>query len=231
MAAVLAGGAGAVLSHWSAASLWRMRQGRGPRSHVTTSRARRSSERMAFHQSQLEPDEIVIHNGIPVTTRARTALDLAPSLPSHVLDRMIEAGGQGTRTAVAELLDRYPHRAGVPKLRTVIARPQQMTRSDFEAGVLEQLERAGVPPPAVNTSVDGYEVDLAWHELGVVAELDSYVTHGSAQAFERDRQRDRKLALAGWQVLRVTDQSGVEDLTRILDATAGRAPRPTAKAA
>jgi very-short-patch-repair endonuclease len=123
------------------------------------------------------------------------------------------------------LLDRYPRRSGVPKLRKIVATPQPMTRSNLEAIVLETMQRAGLPRPEVNASVEGHEVDFLWREHGVVAELDTYVTHGSPLAFERDRNRDRKLAIAGWRVARITDERGVEDLRRLLAATAARARR------
>jgi very-short-patch-repair endonuclease len=223
MAAVLYGGDGAVLSFWSGATLWRMRNGTGPRTHVTTPRKRRSGPTITFHHAQLREDEVTKENGIPTTTPARTLLDLAPSLPIPILAHMIEAAPPGDGAQLATLLERYPRRAGVPKLTVVLAEPRPMTRSDFEAHVLERLEAIGLPRPRVNQVVEGYEVDLVWREHGVIAELDSYVTHGSPLAFEQDRERDRRLTAAGWRVVRLTDrrtQTGLEDLSRLLAATA-----------
>jgi hypothetical protein len=68
-----------------------------------------------------------------------------------------------------------------------MAKPTPMIRSDLEATVLAAIERAGLPQPEVNLVVEGYEVDFAWNEYRVIAELDSYMTHGSPGAFERDR--------------------------------------------
>lgn len=229
MAAVLYGGVGAVLSHWSAATLWRMRRGTGPRTHVTTPRKRRSRDRVTFHYAALPADEVDVENGIPVTTPARTLLDLAPLLPSPVLARMIEAAPDHG-APVAELLERYPRRRGAAKLGAVLG-PQPMTRSDLEAMTLAAIERAGLPRPQVNTVIEGYEVDFAWPEHGVIAELDNYATHGSQHAFEQDRERDRKLAITGWTVVRITDESGIADLSRLLAATAAHAPRQHASAA
>lgn len=228
MAAVLAAGEAGVLSHWSAATLWRMRPGRGPRSHVTAPRKRKRSQAITFHHAYLPPDEVTEEQGIPTTTPARTLLDLGSSLPRAVLARMIEAAPM-RGAALAVLLDRYPARAGVPKLRAALAKPTPMTRSDLEAKLLDAMERAGLPPPQVNAVVEGYEVDFVWREHRVIAEVDSYVTHGSRLAFERDR--DRKLAIAGWTVARVTGESGIEDLSRLLSATATRSPRQRASAA
>lgn len=221
IAAVLAAGEGGVLSHWSAASLWRMRPGVGPRSHVTSPRQRRGTDTVTFHHARLPQDEVTEEQGIPCTTPARTLLDLAPLLPSPVLGRMVEAA-PGRGTALAQLLERYPRKAGTGRLRKVLREPTPMTRSDFEALVLERIEKAGLPRPEVNVVVEGYEVDLVWREHRVIAELDTYVTHGTRAAFERDRQRDRKLAIAGWTVVRITDASGLDDLSRLLAASAAR---------
>ena len=80
MAAVLASGAGAALSHWSAATLTKLRRGGGPLSHVTIPSRRSHRSGIRFHYAHLQPDEITVESGIPVTTPARTMLDLAPSL-------------------------------------------------------------------------------------------------------------------------------------------------------
>jgi very-short-patch-repair endonuclease len=97
--------------------------------------------------------------------------------------------------------------------------------------MLAAMERTGLPRPRVNVVIDGHEVDFVWTEHRVIAELDTYVTHGSRAAFERDRERDRKLAIAGWTVVRITDERGVEDLRRLLDASAARSPRHRAQVA
>jgi len=223
MAAVLAAGKGSVLSHWSAATLWRMRPGTGPRSHVTSPRKRRSSGTITFHCAQLGPDEVTEEQGIPATTPARTLLDLAPLLPSPVLARMIEAAPNRGAT-LAELLERHSRRPGASKLAEPLARAQPRTRSDLEANVLDAIQRAELPQPEVNVVVEGYEVDFAWREHRVIAELDTYMTHGSPTAFERDRERDRKLTLAGWRVMRMTSEAALDDLSRLLASSAARSP-------
>lgn len=231
MAAVLAGGEGTALSHWSTASLCRMRPGRGPRSHVTSPRNRRNSAATVFHHGTLPPDEVTVVQGTPVTTPARTLLDLAPLLPSPTLGRMIDAAPPHPGASLAELLDRYPRRWGAPKLRPLLRGDRPLTRSDFEAHILHLIERAGLRRPDVNVVVAGHEVDLVWRRERVVAEIDTYVTHGSRLAFERDRERDRTLAAAGWRVVRITDSNprgGVTDLSRVLAAGAGPRKRPAA---
>lgn len=235
MAAVLAGGRDTALSHWSASTLWRLRRGMGPKCHVTAPRRRRSNDKLTFHESRLPPDEVTIEQGIPVTVPTRVALDLAPLLPSHILVRIIEAIDANqlwVGPSLPQLLERYPRRAGVGKLKAAAATPIRMTRSDFEAFVLARIEAIGIPTPEVNTVVEGYEVDLVWRKEGVIAELDTYVTHGSRIAFERDRARDRKLA-PRWRVVRITDQdteAGLADLNRLLDATGAGSPSRAAAA-
>jgi hypothetical protein len=223
MAAVLAAGSGAALSHWSAAALLRLRGGgRGPRSHVTSPRNRRGTRALAFHHAHLRDDERTVEDGIPVTTPARTLVDLAPALPAASLARMLDAAEQ-RGAPLAALIARYPRRAGAAKLRAAAGQPVAWTRSDLEGWFLEELDRAGLPRPQVNALVGGYEVDFVWREYGVVAELDTYMTHGSRLAFERDRERDRRLTAAGWRVVRVTERQRAEavaDLRRLLAATA-----------
>ena len=231
MAAVLAAGEDAVLSHWAAASLCRLRPGRGPRSHVTCPRKRRSGRAIAFHQANLPADEVTEVNGIPTTTPVRTTLDLAPLLPSPSLTRMVAAMRPTGGASLTALIDRYPRKPGAARLRPIIARPQPMTRSDLEADYLERFEQAGLPRPAVNSIIEGHEVDFVWWEHNVIAELDTYVTHGSRDAFVRDRERDRKLAAAGWRVVRLTDEDdGVADLSRLLAAIAACSPSRRAAA-
>ena len=233
IAAVLSAGEDAVLSHWSAASLLRLRTGRGPRSHVTCPRKRRSGRAIAFHEATLPPDEVTEENGIPTTTPARTLLDLAPLLPTPSLTRMVAAAEPSEEAPLSELLERYPRKPGAARLRASIAKPIPMTRSDLEAAYLERFERAGLPQPLVNASVEGYETDFVWVEERVIAELDTYLTHGSRDAFERDRSRDRKLAAAGWRVVRLTDQEpdgAIADLSRLLAASAACSPSRRAAA-
>lgn len=234
MAAVLAGGDGAVLSHWSAASLWRLRPGGGPRSHVTARGARRSRATIAFHLAALAADEVTEEEGIPVTTPARTLLDLAPLLPSPALARAVERAEVEPVAAGApltELIDRHGQRAGVPKLRAILADPIRRTRSDLEARFVELARASGLPRPEINGLVDlpdrRVEADLVWRAQRLVVELDVFATHGSTFAFERDRARDRALQAAGWTVIRVTDRqligeraAIVADLRRVLGAAA-----------
>jgi very-short-patch-repair endonuclease len=206
MAAVLAGGREAALSHWSAAIHLTLRRGKGPLSHVTVRHRLRDRESIRFHVSQLKPDEIIEKEGIPTTSPGRTLVDLAPLLKDPALQRLIERAEQlpWNGPSLPELLDRYARKPGVKRLRALWQAPTQRTRSDFEAEVMQAITAAGLPAPELNQQVQGYEVDLVWREQRVIAEIDTYMTHGNRFAFERDRERDRVLQLANWKVVRFT---------------------------
>ena len=207
MAAVLAGGRRAVLSHWSAASLWGIRSGSGPLSHVTVPRRRRSNEAITFHFADLPEDEVSEQDGIPVTVPGRVILDLGPfvSLPSLTRAvEQIERMGIAAGPSIQELLDRYPRRAGTPKLRRLATEPLAVTRSELEALFLYLISSWSLPAPQMNTGVEGYEVDCVWPQHSLIVELDGFETHRTSAAFERDRERDRRLQAAGWTVIRIT---------------------------
>lgn len=209
MAAVLAAGPAAALSHWSGAALWAMRSGSGPIPHVTSPLRRQSRPGLKVHCAQLPGDEVTVEQGIPVTVPARVVLDLAPHARPAVLQRMLEKIERlrlYRGSSVAELVDRYPRRAGTPKLKDLINRPLPFTRSDLEAHFLSLIDSWGLPRPDINTNIAGHEVDTAWRDKRIIVELDTFETHGSSFAFERDRRRDRALQAAGWTVIRVTGE-------------------------
>jgi very-short-patch-repair endonuclease len=237
MAAVLAGGRDAVLSHWSAATLHAMRSGTGPRSHVTTPRRRRGLANVTFHYARLKLDEMTDINRIPVTTPGRTLIDLAPQTRPHVLSRMLAASEDcWVGPPLEALIDRYPRRAGTPKLRAVAEQARSRSRSDLEAEFLEWLDEAEFPRPQHNATIvltdSQFECDFVWDKEGVIVELDTYATHGDREAFTRDRERDRKLQAAGWRIGRVTEMSDPvkRDLRRLLGASAAGSPSRRAAA-
>ena len=222
LAAVLASGRGAALSHWSAAANLKLRRGGGPLTHVTLSKQRRSRGAIRFHTARLRRDEVIERDAIPTTSHGRTLIDLAPLLRDAALARVLEAAEQSAweGPSMPELLDRHGGRAGVKRLKVLWNEPTVRTRSEFEAEVLRAVETAGLPPPETNQVIEGYEVDLVWREARVIAEVDTYMTHGNRFAFERDRERDRALQLAGWRVVRVTPANrrlALGDLERLLE--------------
>jgi very-short-patch-repair endonuclease len=197
MAATLS--TGGVLSHRSAGALWGLRPWNG-RIEITTQWTRAKRQGLLLHRAVLAPDEITTHDGIPVTTPARTQLDLASVLQRHQLQQAInEAERQRLEGPRPE---RHPTKRGTKTLRT-LARPTH-TRSDLEAAFHAFLNDRRFPAPQTNVVIEGDEVDYAWPARKLVIELDSWEYHRTRQAFEADRQRDRRLAAKGWTVLRVT---------------------------
>ncbi|MEA2332732.1 MAG: hypothetical protein QOH58_2870 [Thermoleophilaceae bacterium] len=238
MAAVLACGPDAVLSHRSAAALWGMRSG-APHC-VEVSAPGRVGERdgIRARRRAIGPDERTIESGVPVTTVSRTLLDLAAVLRPHELERALEQA-EALRLAdpipLAALVERHRGRRGLAALRSALekgVRPT-VTRSELERRFLTFAERAGLPRPNANAWLElageWIQVDCAWPEQRLIVELDSRSYHGTAAAFERDRRRDRRLLAAGWRVARVTDRALREDapalsaqLRAALSAAAGR---------
>jgi hypothetical protein len=214
MAAVLAVGEDAVLSHRSAAALWGIRPTTRSRVEVTTERAVRSRPRLHVHQAPLVPDEVTTNAGIKVTTPPRTLLDLAAVIPPHHLERaMNEAERQHLTDPLSldVLLDRFPSRAGTPALRRAHERAQHgatITRSELEDRFLAFLDAHDLERPATNVPIvlqgGTIEADCLWRRQGLVVELDGYAFHTTRAAFERDRARDRRLQAAGWRVVRIT---------------------------
>jgi hypothetical protein len=209
MAAVLALGPGATLSHRPAGAHWEIARWSGV-CEVTTARKPASRRGIRVHQSQLPPDEITTHAGIPVTTVPRTLFDLAAVLPERQLERALneaEVLRRWDELSLDRLLRRYPGRKGSSAVRAVLDKRRAgatVTKSDLEEQFLALVDAAGLPRPELNVLVEGFEVDALWRRERVVVELDARSTHGTVQAFERDRERDRLLSVARWRPIRVT---------------------------
>jgi hypothetical protein len=212
MAAVLAGGEGAVLSHRDAAALWGIRLHGRSVIEVTTPRGQHPRRGIQFHRSSLPPDEVTTKDGIPVTTVSRTLFDLATVLRPRQLERALneaEIRHLWDELSLLDLLGRYPRRAGSCAVRAVLEARNagaKTIRSDLELEFLEFVDAAGLPEPRLNADVEGFEVDAVWRRERVVVELDSRTFHLTAAAFEQDRERDRILQAAGWRPIRVTSK-------------------------
>jgi hypothetical protein len=215
MAATLAGGRGAVLSHRSAAALWGLRPGVLRRVEITVPRALRSRTGLRVHRGILAADEVTAVRGIPVTTAARTLVDLAAVLTAARLERAVDEAERlrlGDDPSLDLLVGRHPRRRGVAALRRILADGRvgaTFTRSELEERFLAFLADAGLPRPLVNVPVGlpggaRVEVDCLWPAERLVAELDGHASHATRAAFERDRARDRALQAAGWRVVRIT---------------------------
>jgi very-short-patch-repair endonuclease len=214
MAAVLAAGPGAVLSHRSAAALCGLRRTSRSVIEVTAPHRRRLRERIRVRRAPLPADEVTVVDGIPVTTVARTLLDLAAVLPrDQVETAMSEAEGRRLQDSVPlpVLVRRYPGRRGLATVKAIIrerAVRSAITRSELESRFASFLARHGLPRPEVNAPIRvgarWIEVDCLWRRQRLVVELDGRAFHDTEDAYEADRARDRALSVAGLRVVRVT---------------------------
>jgi very-short-patch-repair endonuclease len=213
IAAVLACGPGAVLSHRSAAAAWGLRATDRARHEITVARRRRPRADIDVRFTRrLGAEDVATLRGIPITSIARTLIDLAAVLRPDALERavhqaevlrLLDAG------ALRSAVDRADGRRGVGTLRRVLAEPDPgHTRSRLEERFLALCRRERMPPPRLNAHVpldDGHiEVDALWARARVVVELDGAAAHRTARAFEADRRRDGALVARGYIVLRLT---------------------------
>lgn len=211
-AAVLACGPGAVLSHWSAAWLWGLLRRPPDRAQVTAAGDRQHRPGIRVHRVKgLHPHDVRRHQRIPVTSVARTLLDIAADAKPRQLTRAVNQAdrrGRLNRRAVHELLERNPRRSGSRALRAAIAMVDpstRRTRSDLEAAFLGLLRRRRIEPPLVNAIVEGHEVDMYWPRQRLIVELDFYDYHRTPGEFATDRLRDAVLKTKDHEVLRVPD--------------------------
>ena len=212
LAATLACGAGAVLSHAAAAAHWGLRPSSATLIDVTVPRAAgrlRPGLRVHRHAALL-PREMTSHERIPVTTPARTLLDLAATLPRRAVERALEQAEVLRRfdlTALDATLEAHRGRPGAPLLKAVLSRHtigSTLTRSELEERFLRFCDERGLPRPRVNETIAGLEVDFHGPRRRLVVEVDGWAFHRTRAAFERDRRRDALLAAAGVRVLRFT---------------------------
>jgi hypothetical protein len=210
-AAVLACGPGAVLSHRSAAAAWGVRPSSRSRVDVTTARAGgRGHVAIDAHQSRLDPKDVTTLDGLPITTVARTALDLAEVVPQRHVERFLVAAEQQRLFDLHAFLDvlyRHPGRHGQSALRAALAAyaPEQArSKSEMELVALDLVRAHGLPMPQVNVLVEGFEVDLYWPVQRVAVELDSRRYHLTTAAFEADHVRRLELTARGYTATGLT---------------------------
>jgi hypothetical protein len=209
LAAVLAAGPGAVLSHRSAAALWGIRDTRRAKIDVTAPRQCRRPGINAHHV-RLAADEITEARGIAVSTPARTLLDLAEVLTPQQLERAVHETEYRRLTSplpLAALLARHHGRRGTTALKAIVDRNDigaTITKSDLEIDFLAFLDANTLPRPLVNEPIGPYVVDALWPQQRLIVELDSRQAHQTTKAFEDDRARDRHLLTHGYRVVRIT---------------------------
>ena len=215
MAAVLASGPNAVLSHWSAAALWGIRPNSRERIDVTVPHRSRSSDLIRRHISRVPPDEQTVEDGIPVTTVPRTIFDMAATEPVDVIQSLLREAEfleLWDRLSLWDLVERYPGKRGVRKVQVALGRleeePAGRKRSKLEERFAPFLRHHRLPLPRFNDWVlvggKRFQVDCHWPGTGQIVELDGWQAHHTRSAFREDRARDRILRVAGYSVTRLT---------------------------
>jgi uncharacterized protein DUF559/putative AbiEi antitoxin of type IV toxin-antitoxin system len=206
LAAVLACGEGAVLSHRSAAALWGLRPTAAARIDVTVSRTSgfRSTSAIVVHRPRLRAP-MVVRDGIPVTTAGRTLADLATALPRRPLEKACEAA-----EALQLDVEVDPAHPGARRLAQIDHDLTTTTRSPLEDDFLELCDRHDLPRPLVNHRVEGFVADFCWPADRLIVETDGR-RHLTRAAFERDRARDALLIAVGWRVMRFTTRQVRDD--------------------
>jgi very-short-patch-repair endonuclease len=234
MAAVLAGGAGAVLSHFSAAALWGFWTWRLRDPDIIVPGARGRAQRgISVHRHRLDPElDVIRHYDIPVTTAARTCLDIAADLSPKELRRPIRQAQAEHRASVRQIADvvgRSNGHRGAKKLADLIATGPAPTRSELEDVVLDLLLRGGLPHPDVNRPLTrlGRRIvpDFRWPAQQLVVEADGAAWHDGKLAREDDAERQAILEATGERVIRVTWDQAVlkqeQSLARVRVAWSG----------
>jgi very-short-patch-repair endonuclease len=237
LAAVLACGEAAFLSHHSAAAVWGFEPDAESETDVTVvgrDAARRRKGICVHRVAAIDQRDVCRHHNIPITSAVRSLLDIAPDLSDRELERAFDDGlvrRLFSRQAAIALLARSPHRpsgARLAELARVHDRALTVTRSDAEERFLTLVRRARLSEPEVNVRVGRYIADFLWRDQRLIVEVDGYAFHSSRRSFERDHERDLVLKAAGFDVLRFTRRQIVEEpelvIARLAQALSTRAP-------
>lgn len=218
MAAVLACGPAAVLSHRTAAALHGMRDTARTKIEVTIpGRSGRQRAGIDIHHAKdLAPQDVTVVDNIPCTSVARTLLDLAEMVSGRALERAFdesEIRQLFDLRAIEDQLARNPTRPGTAAVRRVLEEHHigaTPTQSELEEAFLGLTRRWGLPEPRVNEWVelgDGGQAiwaDFVWRPQRVIVETDGRRVHGTQQARERDTRRDQRAIVSGWRPIRTT---------------------------
>jgi hypothetical protein len=200
-------------------------------------RKRRGSIRIHHSRTLVDADR-ALEQGIPVTSVARAALDLAAVMRFRSLRRIIRRSEELRAFDLPDfhsvLARNRGHRGAHPLERALaIYEPPRLTRSELEREFVRLAEQAGLPQPLTSYVVAGYELDIYWPDLRFAVEIDVYATHGGHESFEEDRRRDEDLKLAGIELTRVTGrrlelepQQVVDRIRLLLDQRRQQLRRP-----
>lgn len=233
-AALLASPPGSALSHWSSAEIWGIAPERRGLVHVTSPGRRSRRPRLAIHMSASVSSVTVIRSGLPCTNLSRTLVDLAAAGSLESTRRLWTTSASRRLLRPDQIeheLREHPNRPGTRVIHGLLAERQHIvrgrTRSNLEAACVRMCHDHRVPVPEVNTLIRigemAYEADLAWPRARLIAEIDTWGTHGHVEAFAKDRARDFTLATHGWRTVRLLEddivrrpQRTAEGLRRLL---------------
>jgi len=236
MAAVLAVGDGAMLSHRDAAALHGLRPpGDHARAEVTTAGRGSSTKAIrVFRTTALDAEDVTSVHGIRVTSVARTLVDLAGTVSRAELAKALNEAERRRAVdlrAIERAMAATARRRGKghAELRRALAQlaaiGAPVTRSELEDRFLALLDVHDLPQPQTNYGIEGMEVDACWPAQRLAVELDGWGAHATRRAFQEDRQRGNDLTAAGWTVLRFT----WADVTRRPHDAAARVGRALAR--
>jgi len=220
MAAVLACGPCALLSHRSAAALWGLLPSARGSIDVTGPRTRERARGVTVHRTRsIRPADRDEQEGIPVTSVMRTIVDLADVVRLDRLQRAVDSAEHRGLFDLRALPD-LRGRRGRGRLEHVLEtyREPPPTNSEFERRFSYFCRDHCLTQPDFNVEVEGLLVDAVWWDAKLVIELDSYAHHGTRRSFEEDRRRDMKLQAAGYRVLRITYRQLTEEPATVLSA-------------
>jgi hypothetical protein len=210
VAAVLACGPHAVLSHSSAAHLWGFLRYWQPPPEVTITQGDRRPRHILTHRCpSLKRRDMTRQRDVPVTSPERTILDIAPRLTTKQRTRMVNdarLSGHLHLATLQDVLARNPFHPGTKLLRPLAEDAGNPTRSPFEDDFKAFAARYGLPTPLINVVVNGYEVDAYFPAQGLIVELDGRNYHTDPQAFENDRERDADQLKHGLKTVRLTEE-------------------------
>ena len=223
LAAVLATGRGVVLSHLSAAMLWGLLPfDPDAPLQVTTTRGARGGAGIDAHRSRsLRRHHRTVLHDVPVTTLAKTIIDIAPLLPYDELVKVTAKAHREKRLTPQALqlaLDEHRGGRGTKAVRQLLDDGLMVTRSEFERRFLAFAAEQGWPRPLVNRHVIGHRADFHRPDRRLIVEADGFAFHRDRLAFEDDHDRDLDWAVAGWAVRRITWRQMTKTPTKITRA-------------
>lgn len=215
-AALLASPPGSALSHWSSAELWGIAPERRGPVHVTSPGGRTRRPPLAIHLSSSVSSVTTTRSGLPCTNLPRTLVDLAATTSLEATRRLwgtCASRGLLRPDRIEHELRGHPNRPGTQAIRSLLTSRQHVvrgrTRSALEAACVRLCGEHRLPAPEVNTLIrvgeSVYEADLAWPHVQLIAEVDTWGTHGHVEAFASDRARDFVLTTHGWRIVRLIE--------------------------